>query len=333
MGSILAGGEKTLAVFPEALRKELRELAELDDSFILTAENYRQYIPRLTGAEYIFSTWGMPALSEQEIKTAFPNLKAVFYAAGSVQYFARPFLNRGIRVFSAWAANAVPVAEYTVAQIVLANAGFFQSTCYHSRGDTERSYPCARLFPGNYGCKVGILGAGQIGTLVIQMLKNYRLQVLVFDPFLSEERAAALGVKKTGLTEIFSECQTISNHLANNEQTVGILNYETCFSHMKDTATFLNTGRGAQVVEEDLVRALREKTNAAAVLDVTFPEPPEQGHPFYTMPNVFLTPHIAGSKGDEVVRMARYMLEEFQRMRQGDPPRYEVTLEMLEHMA
>lgn len=78
--------------------------------------------------EYIFSTWGMPSLDEKEIAGYFPNLKCVFYAAGSVQYFAEPFLKSGIKVFSAWAANAVPVADYTAAQIVLALKGFFASS-------------------------------------------------------------------------------------------------------------------------------------------------------------------------------------------------------------
>jgi len=63
----------------------------------------------------------MPEFTEDEIKTYLPNLKAIFYGAGSVQSFARPFLNCGVRIFSAWAANAIPVAEFTVAQIILAN--------------------------------------------------------------------------------------------------------------------------------------------------------------------------------------------------------------------
>lgn len=75
--------------------------------------------------EFVFSTWGIPVFTEEEIKEYLPSLKAVFYGAGSVQKFARPFLNCGVKVFSAWAANAVPVAEYTVAQIILANKGFF----------------------------------------------------------------------------------------------------------------------------------------------------------------------------------------------------------------
>lgn len=284
--------------------------------------------------EYVFSTWGMPRLEEDEIARCLPRLKAVFYAAGTVQSFARPFLAKGVRIFSAWQANAVPVAEYAVSQILLANKGFFQaSRRLQSKATRAAAYDYAFGFPGNFGCSVGILGAGQIGRRVIKALKeNFRLDVKVFDPFYPEEAAQAAGVGKCSLDEVFETCQTISNHMANNDQTKGMLTYRQ-FSLMKDNATFINTGRGAQVVEDDLVRALREKPGRTAVLDVTMPEPPEEGHPFYTMPNVFLTPHIAGSSGQEVHRMSELMLAEFRRFRAGEKSDCEVTPAMLATMA
>ena len=98
-------------------------------------------------------------------------------------------------------------------------------------------------------------------------------------------------------------------------------------------ATFLNTGRGAQVVEDDLVRALTERPDLTAVLDVTEPEPSPAGHPFYSLPNCFMTPHVAGSLGGEVVRMAEYMVDEYEALAKGLPVKYEVTLKMLETMA
>ena len=287
MKSILAGSEQIWKVYPPKTLAVLKQCAGLDSSFAISSENWQDYAAQLRDTDNIFSTWGMPVLTEEQIREYLPRLKAVYYGAGSVQYFARPFLLRGVRVFSAWAANAVPVAEFAVAPIILANTGYFQATRFHSCGDTAHSYPYAQRFPGNYGCRVGILGAGQIGTLVIQMLQQYQLEPLVFDPFLSEERAAGLNVKKTSLEDIFSQCQTISCHLANNPQTVGMLSYDRCFSRMKDTATFINTGRGAQVVEADLIRALQEKPDASAVLDVTFPEPPAPGHPFYSMATAY----------------------------------------------
>ena len=131
----------------------------------------------MQNVDYIFSTWGMPVFSEEEIKEFLPKIQCVFYAAGTVQKFARPFLNCGVRVFSAWAANAVPVAEYTVAQIVLANKGFYT----HTRLMAQKQLNCARsrkaVCIGNYREKSGVIGCGMIGSLVAEMLKGYDLDV------------------------------------------------------------------------------------------------------------------------------------------------------------
>ena len=288
---------------------------------------------RFANVELVFSTWGMPEFTEEEIKTYLPQLKCVFYGAGSVQKFARPFLNCGVKVFSAWAANAIPVAEFTVAQIILANKGYFRSThVYHSTQSKKAAAAAISSCNGNYGETVGIIGAGMIGRLVIQMLKIYHVKVLVCDPFLSQQQAAELGVEKCSLEELFERAFVISNHTANNEQTKGMLHYAH-FSRMRENAVFINTGRGAQVVEDDLVRILQERPDLTALLDVTFPEPPVENHPFYTLPNCLLTPHIAGSAGDEFARMGIYMLRECEAYLTGAPTQYEVTEKMLETMA
>ena len=282
--------------------------------------------------EIVFSTWGMPVMTEEEIALCLPSLKYLFYGAGSVQKFARPFLARGVRVFSAWAANAVPVAEMTLAEILLANKGYFlTSRLYHKEGRkiAQAAFSACR---GNYGETVGIIGAGMIGKLVIKMLKPYRLKVTVYDPFLPDEVAEEMGVEKCSLEELFERAFVVSNHLANNAQTKGMLDY-ALFSRMRENAVFINTGRGAQVVEEDLVRVLRERPDLTALLDVTDPEPPVEGHPFYTLPNCLMTPHIAGSAGDEVARMGEYMLEECRTALAGGVCRYEVTKAMLSTMA
>ena len=133
-------------------------------------------------AEYIFSTWGMPALSEEDIKTRFPALKAVFYAAGSVQGFARPLLRGGVRVFSAWAANAIPVVEFTAAQIVLANKGYFQGLRRQQAEGRAAFSKYTAGQPGNYHVPVGIIGAGMIGKFLIQLLQPYNFELWVHDP-------------------------------------------------------------------------------------------------------------------------------------------------------
>lgn len=300
-------------------------------SELIGKENLEEHKEYLKDTEVVFATWGMPALSEEEIGQYLPELKAVFYAAGSVQDFARPFLNKGITVVSAWAANAVPVAEYTLAQILLANKGFSQNS-FKAKRDYYSAARYSYTFTGNYSTKVGILGAGMIGTKVIELLKPFNIEVLVYDPFLSDERAEELGVKKCSLVEVFSQCQTISNHIANLPATVGILNREH-FSKMLPNATFINTGRGAQVVEKDLTDELKAVPTRTAILDVTNPEPPVQDSDLYKMENVILTTHIAGSMSKEVERMGCYISEEFARYVEGKELKYNVTLKMLETMA
>lgn len=280
----------------------------------------------------IFSTWGMPSFTREEIKEIFPSLECVFYAAGSVQKFARPFLESNVRVFSAFAANAVPVAYYVVAQIILANKGFFTLSDKKYCKDRTLSRSLMSDFPGNYHVKAGIIGAGMIGSMVCEKLKDFDIEVLVFDPFLSDDRAKELGVTKCSLEYLFENCFVVSNHLANNEQTKGMLDY-SLFSKMQQNAVFINTGRGAQVVEQDLIKVLEQRPDITALLDVTDPEPPLEDSKLYTLPNCLLTPHIAGSSGREVFRMAEYMKDEFVSYIENKPVKYEVTKKMLETMA
>ena len=332
--AIFMGAREAIA---NAYSEEIRSLlaAELDLSPVYyTEEALRdgKPHPELAEAAYVFSTWGIPALTQAELAALLPKLRAVFYAAGTVQAFARPFLARGVAVFSAWGANAVPVAEVAVAEIVLANKGFFQ-TVHRGGAPGWPEHDRAKPHPGNYGAGVGIVGAGMIGSMVIERLRPYKLNVKAFDPFLTAQRAAALGAQKVeSLPELFASCHVISNHLANNPQTAGMID-KRCFDRMADNAVFINTGRGQQVVEADLIAALKEKPGRAAVLDVTWPEPPAPGSGLYTMENVFLTPHLAGSIGDEVARMGEYMYREYRAFSAGLPTKYRVTEPMLATMA
>lgn len=331
MKSIFLGSNKNLEIYENCL-ETLKKEADLE-AVVYTKNDVLESPKKFKDTEFIFTTWGMPVFTSDEIKEYLPSLKCVFYGAGSVQFFARPFLENNIKVFSAWGANAVPVAEYTVAQILLASKGYFLSSkMIKSPATRAKATEYAFKMPGNYNTKVGIIGAGMIGKMVIDMLKAYKLDVLVFDPFLPEEKANMLGAKKVFLEEIFSECQVISNHVANLPETAGMFNYDL-FKLMKDDAVFINTGRGAQVIEDDLIRILTEKPFITAVLDVTFPEPPIEDSKFYTLENVILTPHIAGSLGNEVKRMGEYMCDQFIKFKNNQPYEYEVTLKMLETMA
>ncbi len=296
---------------------------------VLTQALIEERSKELKDIQYLFSTWGMEPLSREQI-ALLPSLEAVFYGAGSVQFFARPFLEAGVKVVSSWGANAIPVAEYTVAQVLLANKGFYRSlmTRRKDHGSFNRG-----AYPGNYETTVALLGAGMIGRAVIERLKPYALEVIVFDPFLSAADAEALGVETVALDEAFRRGFVVSNHLANLPETVGMLK-GAHFASLPESATFINTGRGATVEEEAMIAVLQSRPDLTAVLDVTCPEPPEEGSPLYTMENVILTPHIAGAVGSrEIWRLADFMIEEAMALRDGKALRYEVTPEMLKTMA
>jgi len=325
----LCGNENNVKrVYGLAAKEKIRKYYQLSDT-VYSAEDIGK--ADFSGVEAVFSTWGMPVVTEEQIKESFPSLKAVYYAAGTVQAFARPFIRCGVAVHSAWIANAVPVVEYAVSQILLANKGFYRMLPL-----TRQSYRAAatdfKNYVGNFGAKVGILGDGAIGSRVIDELLRYKLEIYVFSITMTKEQAEAKGVRLATMSEIFSECDVISNHLANNEQTKGIIN-AGLIAKMKSYSTFINTGRGAQVDESALIDKLKSDPTVTAVLDVTYPEPPVEGSPFYTLPNAFLTPHVAGSAGEEVKRMAEYMADECERAERGEPTLYGVTEKMLETMA
>lgn len=319
-------------VYPKSIIDGIKELTDLDDKNVYTQYDLTENPEKFSDVEYIFSTWSMPGGADDDFAKYFPKAKALFYAAGSVKYFADQYLDKGIKLFSAYAANAIPVAEFTLAQILLANKGYYSAVRSELTDGYEKASEISKAHIGNYGAKVGIVGVGMIGRKVIELLSPFKVDILVYDAFLSDDDAKGMNVRKVSLEELFSECDVISNHLANVPATVGIIRGEL-FSMMKPNATFINTGRGAQVDEAGMLSVLAKREDISAVLDVTIDEPPANGSDFYRLRNVFLTPHIAGSQGCEVSRMAEYMLDEFRRLLSGEPTKYEITKEKLAKMA
>ncbi len=310
--------------------EQRRRIAEVSDFYPVnvTSADFERLRSELAGVEAVFSTWGFP-LRDSASLDFFPSLKAVFYAAGSVKHFAGNLLAGNIAVASAWKTNAIPVAEFAASEILLANKGFFRNQ--REAKSPGRAKVCFSGH-GNYGETVAVLGAGQVGSLVIQELRRHNLKILVFDPFLPEVQAQAMGVQKVSLAEAFALAYTVSCHLADVPETRNLIGRELLAS-MRQDATFINTGRGATVSESALCEVLSERPDLTAVLDVTSPEPPVPDSLLYQLPNVTLTSHIAGSVGDETIRMADCMIEEFAAWQQGGKLRCQVTAEMLEHMA
>ncbi|NLX69971.1 MAG: hydroxyacid dehydrogenase [Clostridiales bacterium] len=311
--------------------EEQEDIGKLVDIYAppQTTRSIKENPSLLANVEVIFSGWGAPRMDEEFLSHC-PNLKAVFYGAGSIKgLVSDAFWDRGIVITSAYAANAVPVAEYTISQILfcLKRGWHFALTIKR-----EGRYPEVKQVPGAYGTTVGIISLGMIGRRVCKLLKNFDLKVIAYDPYVSPEEAEELGVELCQLDEIFKLADVVSLHTPWLKETEGMITGKH-FEYMKPNASFINTARGAIVRENEMIEVLKKRPDLQVVLDVTYPEPPEPGSPLYTLPNVVLTPHIAGSLDKECSRMGRYMVDELKRYLKGEPLKWQITRERAAIMA
>lgn len=308
-----SGWERVNYVYTKAQQQEISEMTQLLPEVYGSADILAG---KLADIEVIFSTWGMPSLNA-EMMAQMPKLQAIFYGAGATDAFARACFERKVKVFSAWQANAIPVAEFCLGQILLGLKGYFR---YARTLDAREKYNQQMVGPGCYGESVALIGAGAISGKLQELLKAFHVKVEVV-PSRKEKRTVSL-------EEVFAKSMVVSNHLPDRDDNVGVLDGKL-FSSMREGAVFINTGRGRQVNEAELVEVLKKRPDLTALLDVTFPEPPENDSELYKLPNVFLTPHIAGSLNDEVHRMADYMIAEYKRFVNGEENLYEVKESML----
>ncbi|MGN9842950.1 hydroxyacid dehydrogenase [Nonomuraea sp. H19] len=315
--------EHLALLFPEPLLRRLDSLADIDVT--LVAERFDDPRLALAEVEVLITGWGCPPLDEALLAAA-PRLRAVLHAAGSVKSLVSPACwERGLLVSSAADANAVPVAEYTVGAILLAGKGIFTLGERYRR---ERAFTLAEVHPlvGNNGRRVGIVGASRIGRKVIDLLAPYDLDLCLSDPYTSVE-----GIRQTSLEELLSSSDIVSLHAPATPETTHMLNRER-LALMPDGAVLINTARGSLVDTDALVAELKSG-RLSAILDVTEPEPLPPHSPLFDLPNVFLTPHIAGSQGNELSRMGAAVVDELELLAAGSPLAHQVTYDDLERVA
>lgn len=311
---------------------EQRDIAKLVDIYapVQTRTSIRENLSLLNQVEVIFSGWGGPSMDEEFLNAA-PNLKSVFYGAGSIKGVVTPdFWDRGIIITSAYAANGIPVAEFTLSQILFCLKLGWQFVISIKQ---EGRYPREKMtVPGGYNSTVGIISLGMIGRYVCEMLKQFEINVIAYDPYIDEDTAQELGVELCSLDEIFSRSDVVSLHTPWLKETEGMITGRH-FDLMKLNASFINTARGAVVREDEIIEVLKRRPDLMAILDVTYPEPPRPESPLYSLPNVILTPHIAGSMDKECNRMGRYMVEELERYVQGEELKWQITEEQASILA
>jgi phosphoglycerate dehydrogenase-like enzyme len=299
----------------------------------LSREQLREQPELLRDVELLFSSWGAPSFDHALLEAA-PRLQAVFHAAGSVKPFVTDaFWDRKVALANSAAANAIPVAEFTLAQIILS----LKRTWWHineiKRSSTYRNHDSHVTYgPGAYGSVVGIISLGRIGRLVREKLRMLDVKIIAYDPFLSPQRAKELDVEAVSLEELFHRSDVVTLHAPELAETEKLITGRH-FASMKHNATFINTARGSIVNEEEMINVLIERSDLFALLDVVRTEPPTNGSPLYFLPNVVLTPHIAGSQHDECRRLGRFMVEETERYLSGHALHWQVTREQMAYEA
>ena len=323
---------KTRFVFDEPAIARLAELCDIVTTEPLTDFSTDSARKSLADTEILVTGWGCPFISKEVIAAA-PRLRLIAHAAGTVKYHLDPAVYAaGIAVTNAVDANAVPVAEFTLAMIILANKRVFEfRDIYRADPTRASSHALMDTAIGSYRRTIGVVGASHIGRRVIDLLKPLDCDVLLYDPHVSPGDPITREVELTGLDDLIARSDTVSLHAPSLPSTRHMIGARE-FGLMRDGATLINTARGALVDEAALIAAL-ETGRIAAVLDVTDPEIPPPGSALYRLPNVFLTPHIAGAIGTERARLGNLVADEVGRFIAGRPLQHQVSYALLEQLA
>lgn len=315
-----------------ALAERLRAVAEVDLQAVIVDFTGPETAATVGEAEILLTGWGAPRIDAAAL-ALMPRLRAVVHAAGTVKpYVSAEVFARGIAVSSAVEANAIPVAEFTFAAIVFAakRVNWFARE-YRARRDlTIRNVTVLPPLGAN-GITVGVVGASRVGRRVLALLRNLDLSVLVADPYLDGADAAALGAVGVSLAELVSRSDIVTLHAPALPETRHMIGTAQ-LAAMRDGAVLINTARGMLIDTEALTAELASG-RIEAVLDVTDPEPLPPDSPLYGLPNVQLTPHIAGAMGNEVPRLLEQAVSEIERLAEGLPLAHPVSTADLERIA
>ncbi|WP_216853264.1 hydroxyacid dehydrogenase [Phytoactinopolyspora halotolerans] len=308
----------------------LVEVAYVDPALVASDFYHPEIRAALADTEVLLTSWGCPPLTEDVVNAA-PRLQAVVHAAGTVKmHVTAACWERGIRVSSAATANAMPVAEYTVAAILWANKRVLEIAAdYRDRRDFTDWGGNPRI--GNFRKTVGVVGASRVGRRVLELLRMFDVDVLLSDPYVHGDEGAALGARVVPLPELMQASDVVSVHAPDLPTTRHMIGAPE-LALMRDGGILINTARPAVIDQKALTKELVAR-RLSAILDVTEPEPLPADSVLFDLENVFLTPHIAGSLGGELARIADAAVDELERYSLGLPFAHEVKPEELERSA
>ena len=309
--------------FGPAEMSRLRAVAGLGEPVAAEDLGSDRVLARLAEAEVLITSWGCPVLDEPVLRGA-PRLRAVLHAAGSVRgHVPAAVFDRDILVTTAADANAEPVAHYTLAAVLWAfkKVPFLAADARRFREDW--TYRDSRGELSGRDRTVVVVGFSRIGRRVTHLLRGMGLaRVLVVDPVVDPAEIIAAGAEPAPLEDALPQADVLSLHapaLPGTHHMIGAAQ----LAALPPGAVLVNTARGSVVDHVALEAACLNGLHA--ILDVTDPEPLPSASVLYDLPNVVLTPHIAGSLGSETRTMAAAALTELERYAAGLPPVSPVT--------
>jgi phosphoglycerate dehydrogenase-like enzyme len=317
-------------LFPADLIRRLGDLARLDPALCVRDFADARHAALLAETEVLITGWGCPPIDEAAL-ALMPRLRAVLHAAGSVRgLITEAAWARGLLVTNAAAANAEPVAEFTLAAVIFAAKNALVARDHYR---TEHGYQTAGQTAriGTYGRRLGVIGASKVGRRVLDLVRPLDLDVVISDPYLDAVQATELGAGLLELDELLATCDIVSLHAPDLPSTRHLIDRRR-LALIADGGWFINTARGRVVDEAALTEEL-VSGRISAFLDVTETEPLPADSPLYRLPNVFLTPHIAGSLGNELARLGAAAVTELERYSAGLAPLHPVHQSDLAHVA
>lgn len=282
---------------------------------------------RLGDIDALIVCHGSPRVNGDLLDAA-PRLKLVGELEGdrfSYRIDAEAAWERGIKTVDTTNGSSYPVAEYALALIILSlrNAGahfrrMIEPVTYSSN-DLDSTFPPGEL----YGTSVGLIGCGHIGRRLIKFLKAFECPIMVHDPYISKDVADALGFLPTTLEHVLADNDVVVSLVPHTPRTEGMLGAAQ-LDLLRPGSVFVNVSRGKVVDSGALVTRLR-RGDICAGIDVFDPEPVPGDHPIKTLPNVFLTPHIASRQARHQGRFFEIMVDELERFFAGHDTLYDLT--------
>lgn len=274
----------------------------------------------------LITGWRSPRLTA-EVLNAATRLRIVAHSAGSVKaYIPEAVLERGIKVSSAAIAMSPAVAEFSLILVFLGLRPVHEYDFGMRRGGRVWANAAVTgLGREIAGSRIGVVGAGGIGRIFIRQLKALGAEPWVFDPYLSEDAAMELGAHQISLDVLMAECPIVVNHAPTTPETHHMIGKEQ-LALMQDGAYLVNTARSWVINQEALLAEL-ETGRIRAALDVFDTEPLPLDHPFRSLPNVILTPHVAGATHEGYERQGDCAVRDIANAFSGRPLAHEVTLE------